>query len=183
MTSNVGTDHIRQRALGFSVGGASRQESEDKRAEEKMREQVMTDLRERFRPEFLNRIDEIIIFSSLTQEQIKQIVGLMMQEVLNRLKGQGIELRMTDAGYDFFAREGYDRVYGARPLRRVIQRKLENPLSKSLLNGEFKEGDVVIADINPENKSELTFIKGEGPANLPAQSDVAALPEPVAAKA
>jgi ATP-dependent Clp protease ATP-binding subunit ClpC len=114
----------------------------------------------------LNRIDEIIIFSSLTQEQIKQIVGLMMKEVINRLAAQGMELRLTDEALDLFSREGYDRVFGARPLRRVIQRKLENQLSKLLLNAEFTAGDVIIADVSEENKLELAFTKGEGRANL-----------------
>ena len=164
MTSNVGTAHIKQRALGFSAGGS---EGEDKRAEAKMRDQVMGDLHESFRPEFLNRIDETIIFSSLTQAQIKQIVGLMMQEVVLRLKGQGIELQLTEAAYEFFAREGYDRMYGARPLRRVIQRKLENSLSKALLSGQFGAGDTVLVDVNPDNKAELIFNKAEvAPANV-----------------
>ncbi len=164
MTSNVGTAHIKQRALGFSAGG---NEGEDKRAEAKMRDQVMGDLRESFRPEFLNRIDETIIFSSLNQAQIKQIVGLMMQEVVLRLKGQGIELQLTEAAYEFFAREGYDRMYGARPLRRVIQRKLENSLSKALLSGQFGAGDTVLVDVNPDNKAELVFNKAQvAPANV-----------------
>ncbi|NWJ96472.1 MAG: AAA family ATPase [Chloroflexi bacterium] len=169
MTSNVGTDHIRQRALGF--GARNNQEAEEKREEQAMRDRVMTDLRDRFRPEFLNRIDEIIIFSSLTLEEIKQIVRLMMKDVVKRMAAQGMELQLTDAAQDFFAREGYDRVYGARPLRRVIQRKLENPLSKSLLDGKFREGDVVIVDMNPENKNELTFVKGEGVAKLPKANE------------
>jgi len=165
MTSNVGTGHIRERALGFGMGRSA--ESDEKRDEQVMRDRVMNDLREQFRPEFLNRIDEIIIFSSLTQEQIKQIVGLMMKEVIKRMAGQGMELQLTETARDFFAREGYDRVYGARPLRRVIQRKLENPLSKRLLDGQFRESDVVIVDVDPNNKLELTFTKGEGVAQLP----------------
>jgi ATP-dependent Clp protease ATP-binding subunit ClpC len=156
MTSNVGTDHIKQRALGFAVG-VNRQESEDKAAEQKMREQVLSDMRERFRPEFLNRIDEIIIFSSLNQEQIRKIVRLMMKDVIKRLEQQGMKLELSETALDFFAREGYDRIYGARPLRRVIQRKLENVLSKMLLDGKFKLGDTIVVDVNTENKSELSF--------------------------
>ena len=172
MTSNVGTARIRERALGFSIGaagaaGVSRQEAEEKREYETMKTQVMQELRESFRPEFLNRIDEIIIFSHLNQAEITQIVKLMMKDVVKRLGTQGMELRLSEAALDFFAREGYDRVYGARPLRRVIQRKLENPLSKMLLDGKFKDGDIVLADIDLENKNELAFIKGEGVAQLP----------------
>ncbi len=165
MTSNVGTGHIKERALGFGAGRNA--EQEEKRADQAMRERVMGDLRESFRPEFLNRVDEIIIFSSLTQDQIKQIVRLMMKDVIRRIEAQGMELQLTESAQDYFAREGYDRVYGARPLRRVIQRKLENPLSKLLLDGKFQAGDVVVADVNPEIKTELTFVKGEGPAQLP----------------
>ncbi len=163
MTSNVGTDHIRQRALGFTVG-SNRQESEDKQAEAKMRDQIMTDLRERFRPEFLNRIDEIIIFSSLTQDEIKKIVRMMMKDVVKRLDNLGMALQLTEASLDYFAKEGYDRIYGARPLRRVIQRKLENSLSKMLLDGQFKMGDTIIVDVDPDKKGELTFVKGESTA-------------------
>jgi ATP-dependent Clp protease ATP-binding subunit ClpC len=170
MTSNVGTSHLKQQALGFSVGGSSRQEAEEKRVEEKMREQVMGDLRQSFRPEFLNRIDEIIIFKSLNQSQIKQIVTLMMQEVVGRLQKQGIELRLSEDAYEFFAREGYDRVYGARPLRRVIQRKLENPLSKALLNGDFVSGDVVLVDSDATKLTELSFRKDDGLSHFPVQS-------------
>jgi ATP-dependent Clp protease ATP-binding subunit ClpC len=163
MTSNVGTDHIRQRALGFnrSVG------DEEQAAEQKMRERVTEDLKQTFRPEFLNRIDETIIFNSLGQTEIKQIVGLMMIEVMERLIAQGMGLQMTEEALDLFAKEGYDRVYGARPLRRVIQRKLENPLSRQILAGDFVLGDIIVADINPENKQELVFSKGEGRAELP----------------
>ena len=170
MTSNVGTARIRERALGFSTG-SNRQDAEEKRENDNMKTQVMQELRESFRPEFLNRIDEIIIFSHLNQAEITQIVKLMMKDVVKRMAGQGMELRLSEAALDFFAREGYDRVYGARPLRRVIQRKLENPLSKLLLDGKFKEGDIVIAEINPENKNELSFTKGEGMAQLPRSTE------------
>jgi ATP-dependent Clp protease ATP-binding subunit ClpC len=171
MTSNVGTASIRARALGFSTGG--RQESEEKRENEQMKAQVMQELRDQFRPEFLNRIDEIIIFSHLNQTEIRQIVQLMMKDVVKRLAGQSMELRLSDSALDYFAREGYDRVYGARPLRRVIQRKLENPLSKLLLDGKFQAGDIIIAEVDPNNKGELSFQKGEGVARLapPAEEE------------
>ena len=170
MTSNVGTARIRERALGFSFG-SNKQDAEEKRENDNMKTQVMQELRESFRPEFLNRIDEIIIFSHLNQAEITQIVSLMMKDVVKRLATRGMELRLSESALEFFAREGYDRVYGARPLRRVIQRKLENPLSKMLLDGQFKEGDIVIAEINPEVKGELSFTKGEGAAQLPPPTD------------
>ncbi len=165
MTSNVGTARIRERALGFSANG-NRKEAEEKRENETMKTQVNQELKMSFRPEFLNRIDEIIIFSHLSESEIKQIVRLMMKDVIKRLEARGIELQLSEAALDFFAREGYDRVYGARPLRRVIQRKLENSLSRYLLDGKFKEGDVVLVEVDPDNAHELTFEKGEGPAHL-----------------
>ncbi len=168
MTSNVGTARIRERALGFSYGGGSnRQADEEKRENEAMKTQVMQELKESFRPEFLNRVDETIIFSHLNQAEITQIIKLMMKEVIGRLAVKGMELQLTEEALDFFAREGYDRVYGARPLRRVIQRKLENHLSKLLLDNQFVEGDVIMVAMDPENPKELTFKKGEGVANLP----------------
>ncbi len=181
MTSNVGTARIRERALGFSTSsGANRQDAEEKRENDNMKTQVMQELKESFRPEFLNRIDEIIIFSHLNQNEITQIVNLMMKDVFKRMAVQGMELRMSAAALDFIAREGYDRVYGARPLRRTIQRKLENPLSKLLLEGTFKEGDVVIAEMDPEVKNEMVFTKGEGVAQLsaPAESEADELNSP-----
>jgi len=165
MTSNVGTASIRARALGFSTG-SGRQAEEEKRENEQMRTQVMQELREQFRPEFLNRVDEIIIFSHLNQVEIRQIVQLMMKDVVKRLAALSMELRLSEGALDFFAREGYDRVYGARPLRRVIQRKLENPLSRLLLDGKFQAGDIIVAEIDPDNKFELSFTKGDGVAQI-----------------
>jgi ATP-dependent Clp protease ATP-binding subunit ClpC len=174
MTSNVGTARIRERALGFSFGSSSnRQADEEKRENENMKTQVMQELKDSFRPEFLNRVDEIIIFSHLNQGEINQIIKLMMKEVIGRLAVKGMELRLADAALDFFAREGYDRVYGARPLRRIIQRRLENHLSKLLLDGQFVEGDIIVVDMDPDNARELTFKKGEGVAQLPNPAEIA----------
>ena len=160
MTSNVGTDHIRQRALGF--GGARDNDAQEKAEEQRMRVQVMDSMRERFRPEFLNRIDEIIIFSSLTMDNIKLIVELMMKDVVQRMKAQGMQLELSDEAKETLAKEGYDRVYGARPLRRVIQRKVENPLSRALLNGQFSRGDIVTVGVG-----ETSTVSTERRANAP----------------
>jgi ATP-dependent Clp protease ATP-binding subunit ClpC len=176
MTSNVGTQRIRERGLGFALGKPA---EEHKRETETMRTQVMQELREQFRPEFLNRVDEIIIFSHLTEDEIKQIVRLMMKDVTRRMAAKGMELRLSENALDFFAREGYDRVYGARPLRRVIQRKLENPLSKLLLDGVFKEGDIVLAEEDAQNRTELTFEKGEGTADYARLQEMAQEPKPL----
>jgi ATP-dependent Clp protease ATP-binding subunit ClpC len=101
-------------------------------------------LKRTFRPEFLNRIDETIIFHPLTREQIVQVVGLMIKDVQSRITDRGITFDLTPEAADWLAREGFDPVYGARPLRRAIQRFLENPLSRGILSGEFQEGDHIL---------------------------------------
>lgn len=156
MTSNVGTARIKERGLGFSIG---KNTVEEKQANDRMRDQVMGELRDSFRPEFLNRIDEIIIFDHLSEAEIGQIVHLMLRELEGRLAAKHMSLELSDAALALLAREGYDRVYGARPLRRVIQRKLENALSRSLLNGQFEEGDTIRVELDPANERELSFTK------------------------
>jgi len=109
-------------------------------------EQVRRQLRDHFRPEFLNRVDEIIVFRPLDESQLREIVGLLVANVERRLSEVGVELDVSDAALSFLAREGYDPVYGARPLRRAIQRQLENPLARRILAGEFGDGQVVKID-------------------------------------
>ncbi|HEX7067370.1 MAG TPA: ATP-dependent chaperone ClpB [Candidatus Limnocylindria bacterium] len=118
-------------------------------------DRVRLQLRDHFRPEFLNRIDEIIVFRPLDESQLRQIVGLLVANVERRLEETGISLEVTDAALTLLAREGYDPVYGARPLRRAIQRELENPLARRILAGEFVSGGTVRIDASPEGK--LTF--------------------------
>ncbi len=161
MTSNVGTARIKERGLGFSTGGKNT--TEEKQANDRMHDQVMGELRHSFRPEFLNRIDEIIIFNHLSEAEIGQIVHLMLRELEGRLEARHMQLELSDESLALLAKEGYDRVYGARPLRRVIQRKLENTLSKSLLNGQFEEGDTIRVELDPANERELTFTKVQPP--------------------
>jgi ATP-dependent Clp protease ATP-binding subunit ClpC len=141
MTSNLGTGDLQRQPFGFRIDG--RDGGMD---EERLRSSVNDALKRAFRPEFLNRIDEIIIFHPLTQEQIIQIVGLMVKDVQERLRERGITFELTRAASEWLAREGFDPVFGARPLRRAIQRSLENPLSKGILAGDFQEGDHVIVD-------------------------------------
>ena len=125
-------------------------------------ERVRLQLRDHFRPEFLNRVDEIIVFKPLDEAQLREIVGLLAANVTRRLTESGITLELSDEALTLLAREGYDPVYGARPLRRAIQRRLENPLARRLLAGEFKEGDVVRVDVSPDG--ELTFNGSVEPA-------------------
>ncbi len=145
MTSNLGTSGIRRQATGFRTDGAAG-EDEDK----KIQESVNAALKEAFRPEFLNRIDETIIFHPLTQEQIVRVVGLMIHDVQSRLEERGITFELTADANLWLGREGYDPVFGARPLRRAVTRFLENPMSKGILSGEFTSGDHILVDAAAE---------------------------------
>lgn len=151
MTSNLGTDFVKRGgALGFIRDGSEEAIADHQRIEKAMRDT--------FRPEFLNRIDEIIIFSPLSQEQVEQIVEIQMRSVHKRLLEGGLEIILSHDSRNWLARKGFDPQYGARPLRRTIQRYVENPLSIKLLKGDFKPGDVVMIDVNKE-LGELTFEK------------------------
>jgi ATP-dependent Clp protease ATP-binding subunit ClpC len=144
MTSNVGADMIkRQTSLGFAP---REDEKSEERAYEEMRDKLMGQLKRVFRPEFLNRVDATIVFKSLTKEEIKDIVDLELAKVQERLAEHQISLRVTDAAKSILADEGYNPDYGARPLRRVIQYRVEDALSDALLAGRFKEGDTVVVD-------------------------------------
>jgi ATP-dependent Clp protease ATP-binding subunit ClpC len=151
MTSNVGTEHVRQQAIGLV-------RQHDRNAESAARERVQEALRQAFRPEFLNRIDEIVVFQSLTEPELAQIVDLLVAEVADRLREQGMELELTQAAKTLLVREGYNPAYGARPLRRTVQRTVETPLSRSLLKGEYLPGDTISVDVAD---GKLTFGKRE----------------------
>lgn len=145
MTSNVGAQSIeRNEAFGFSV------EVDDKSNYERMKTKVDEELKRMFRPEFLNRLDDIIIFHQLTKEEIRQIVDIMVKELKQRVTAQKMELELTTEVKDFLAKEGYNPSYGARPLRRVIQKRIEDALSEELLQGHFKEGDTIVATMVDE---------------------------------
>ncbi len=154
MTSNAGAEVIkRESQLGF----ATRRETaatQNQRYED-MKKKVNEEVRKRFLPEFLNRLDDIIVFHELGEEQLKSIVDLMLKDLQNRLNEHKVSLELTEKAKAWLAKEGYDPVFGARPLRRVIERHIENPLSSQLLRGELKEGDIVRVDIGKEGT--LTF--------------------------
>jgi ATP-dependent Clp protease ATP-binding subunit ClpC len=141
MTSNLGTRDIQK---GTSIGFAAR--ADEKVTYEKMRERVMEELKRSFRPEFLNRIDEVIVFHSLSEEDVKQIVDLMMKRVREQLKAKDIDIELTDAAKTLLAQKGYDQALGARPLRRTIQRLVEDPLAEKILHKEFRPGQTIIVD-------------------------------------
>jgi ATP-dependent Clp protease ATP-binding subunit ClpC len=146
MTSNIGADMIkRQAGLGFSI---KRDEDTDERlAYDDMRKKLMESLRRVFRPEFVNRLDSVIVFHSLTKDNIKQIVDLEIKKVAKRLEDHKIVLETTPEAVDLLATLGYDPDMGARPLKRVIQQKVEDPLSDALLSGQFVDGDTVVVDV------------------------------------
>lgn len=154
MTSNVGAEYIRsQSSLGFT-----KTEEEDF---ERIKERIMDAVKRTFRPEFINRLDEIIVFKMLKQDEIKKIVDLLIGKVNERLKEQKMEIEVTERAKDFLVKVGYDPIYGARPLRRAIQRHIEDPISESILKGEFKEGDRIVVDADEEGK-ELKLFRKEG---------------------
>ncbi len=155
MTSNIGTEFAQKGGtLGFQTRGG---DGERDKKQEKSFKEVEESLKRTFRPEFLNRIDEVIIFHVLSREQLKQIVDMQMKEISTRLKEQGVEIVLTDAARDWLAKEGFDPLFGARPLRRTLQRKVESPMSRQLLAGEFRAGDVAIVDY--DEKEGLVFRK------------------------
>jgi ATP-dependent Clp protease ATP-binding subunit ClpA len=148
MTSNVGSDMIREHAtLGF------RQDAREH--EEDLKREVMDALRRQFRPEFLNRIDEIIVFRSLSEEDIKHIVEIQLRLFKKRLAEKHLDIELTDAAKAALAKEGFDPTYGARPLKRAIQREIQDKLAMALLEGRFKEGDKILVDTDSNGK--LTF--------------------------
>jgi ATP-dependent Clp protease ATP-binding subunit ClpB len=137
MTSNIGSQYI------LDVAG------DDDRHDE-MQSRVMLAMRENFRPEFLNRIDEVIIFHSLQKSELRRIVKLQAERLTERLAERKMSLRLSDAALDFLAEVGYDPVYGARPLKRAIQRELETQIAKAILRGEFVNGDTIFVDVENE---------------------------------
>ena len=153
MTSNAGVELIkRETSIGFAKPKDA--DKAKKQSYEAMKEKVMTEVKKTFRPEFLNRLDEIIVFHELTEEQLRQIVELMVKNLQKRLAERKLGIELTEEAKSWLAKEGYDPTFGARPLRRVIERSVENPLSAKLLRGEFKEGDTIKVNIG---KDGLTF--------------------------
>ena len=133
---------------------------------EKMKSKVGEELKRYFRPEFLNRIDETIVFHELTVDEVKEIVDLMLDRVHNQLKNSDLEIVLSDEAKEFLATEGYDKEFGARPLRRSIQRLLEDPLSEELLQGKYKAGSTIIISLNKEDNT-LEFESVEAPDEPP----------------
>ena len=165
MTSNVGAREIAQTTpLGFS--GNDHAGLSDK----EIKSRVMAEMKKLFRPEFLNRIDEIIVFKSLTDEQIAQIVELMVADLRERMIAQNMSINLTPAATKLIAKEGTDTTFGARPLRRAIQRLLEDPLSEQILEGKWQSGSIVNVDVD-ESGENLEFKQGSGVVPAPRKRD------------
>jgi len=153
MTSNLGTSYVRK---GGTLGFAPNADAETVADQQKIEKA----LKETFRPEFLNRVDEVIIFSPLTVEQVGQIVNLQMTQIAERMSEQGITVELTDAARSWLAKQGYDPAFGARPLKRALQKYVESPLSVQLLRGAFASGAHVVIDAGPDG---LIFEAGDAP--------------------
>ena len=155
MTSNLGTEFVRQGGtLGFIRHGSDNEERES-------HEKIEKALKSTYRPEFLNRIDEVIMFSPLSQEQVSWIVELQMKDIHVRLEDHGLQVKLSEKARDWLASQGYDSAFGARPLRRALQKYIESPLSIRLLSGEYKKGDLIEVDVEekdePDKEKQLTF--------------------------
>ncbi len=161
MTSNVGASMITtQGKLGFSTA-----ENEKKDKYDKLKDTVNEELKKAFRPEFLNRIDDIIVFSHLSKEEIRQIVDLMMKDLFKRLSERELSIEVTDEVKDYLAKDGYSEAYGARPLRRLIQRKIEDQLAEEILGNAYQPGDTIVLKLDTsegEGKEKLVFERKAG---------------------
>lgn len=153
MTSNAGVELIkRESAIGFAV---KKDENKTRRSSyEDMKEKVLNEVKKTFRPEFLNRLDEIIVFHELSEEQLRKIIDLLAKDLEKRLAERKLGVEISEKAKSWLAKEGYDPIYGARPLRRALEKYVENPLSIKVLGGEFKEGATILVDVGDEG---LTF--------------------------
>jgi ATP-dependent Clp protease ATP-binding subunit ClpC len=144
MTSNVGARDIgKGKTLGFTTGDAQS-------SFERIAAKVKEELNHVFNPEFLNRLDDVIVFHPLSKEHIAQIVSILLRDVQHRLGEEELTLKLSEAATDFLVTHGYDEAFGARPLKRAIQRYIEDPLSEKILTGEFAKGDEIEVDVSPE---------------------------------
>lgn len=181
MTSNIGAELIQNNAsIGFDL--ASDEIQSRKRDYEDMRRKLLKSLKNTFRPEFINRVDSVVVFHALSKDHIKEIVDLELNKVRERLMEKNLQLEITPEGIDLLVTLGYNPEMGARPLRRVIQEKIENPLSDAVLSGKFRNGDIVLVEAVPggeEEVGEIALTKGDpevyGKSYVPDEED-----EPVA---
>jgi ATP-dependent Clp protease ATP-binding subunit ClpB len=157
MTSNIGSPRILEYRGDFEGRDYGR-----------MKDAVLEELRRHFRPEFLNRVDELIVFHSLSEEQLKRIVEIQLTRLRSRLAERHIGIELTDAARTHLVRTGYDPNYGARPLKRAIQKEIETPLARLVLEGKLRDGQIVAVDLDPAGA--LRFTPGEAAQSQPARA-------------
>ncbi len=162
MTSNLGTAELRRKSIGFMADSADVGYTQ-------IKEKVTEALKRHFRPEFLNRIDEVIVFHELTMDEVKEIVDLLLRRVRQQLESQALELVLTEDAKERLAKKGYDPQLGARPLRRAIQRLMEDPLSEKVLYKEFSAGSTIFVDVDPEDGERLSFAAIAAPDKPPVE--------------
>jgi len=153
MTSNIGARDLKDFGAGVGFATAAKRDNMD----ELMKSTIQNALKKTFSPEFLNRLDDVIIFNSLTREDIHQIIDISLNKLFTRIIQLGYQIELTDTAKDFLAEKGYDPAFGARPLNRAIQKYLEDPVAEEILKGELKQGDVITAD--HDGKSEEITVK------------------------
>jgi ATP-dependent Clp protease ATP-binding subunit ClpC len=174
MTSNVGaTGMTTSTDIGFRPQKLSAED--EVKAYERMKNRVLEEVKQTFRPEFLNRVDEVIVFHQLTRAQIEAIVSLELEKVAREVRAQEMELKITDAAKSLLARKGWDPQFGARPLRRAIQRMVEDEVAEEMLRGTFSSGDHILADVDPDDPEKLKYSKipsVEPPAAPPAEKAI-----------
>ncbi len=156
MTSNIGARQLKDFGEGVGFATASRIQN----ADENNKAVIEKALKRTFSPEFLNRIDDVVIFNSLSEENIFEIIDILMKGVMKRLDNLGLTLELTEEAKNFIAEKGYDSQFGARPLHRAIQKYLEDPLAEEILNMHVKSGDVLIASLDKENAKIVFEVKG-----------------------
>jgi ATP-dependent Clp protease ATP-binding subunit ClpC len=162
MTSNLGTQDLKRKSIGFASDS-------EEISYTKIKEKVTDALKKQFRPEFLNRIDEVIVFHELTMDEVKSIVDLMLVRIREQLKSQALDLVLTDDAKALLGGKGYDPQLGARPLRRAIQRMLEDQLSERVLFGEFSANSTILVDVDPDDPEQITFARIEAPDQPPVE--------------
>jgi ATP-dependent Clp protease ATP-binding subunit ClpC len=167
MTSNIGSKVIEKG--GGGIGFEFSTESESDSQYNRIRALVNEELKNYFRPEFLNRLDEIIVFRQLNKEEVKEIADIMLNDVFKRLKEQGITLEVTEKFKDRLVEEGYNPSYGARPLRRAIMRLLEDSLAEEILSARIKDGDVAIMDV--DESGQVKVVQGQQRELLPQAAE------------
>jgi ATP-dependent Clp protease ATP-binding subunit ClpC len=141
MTSNIGVRDLKDFGSGIGFASKAKQENQD----EIMKQTIQSALRKAFSPEFLNRLDDVIVFNSLTREHLHKIIDISLGKLFTRITSLGYQVELTDKAKDFISEKGYDSQYGARPLNRAIQKYLEDPVAEEILKGEIQTGDILLA--------------------------------------